>query len=68
MLYTLIIILILLAVIAFLVLLYSEKIQDDNKNYVPDSVERKYWLFDKYVKKVISATKNLYKVILGKDV
>jgi len=68
MLYTLIIILLLLAVIAFLVLLYSEKIQDENKNYVPDSVEKKYWIFDAYVKRVVKATKYLYKVIIARDV
>jgi len=68
MLYTLIIILLLLAVIAFLVLLYSEKIQDENKNYVPDSVEKKYWILDAYVKRVVKATKYLYKVIIARDV
>ena len=68
MLYTLVIIIFFLAVIAYLVMLYSEKIQDENKNYVPDSVEKKYWILDAYIKRVVKATKYLYKVIIARDV
>ena len=52
----------------YLMSLYNGKVIDKNKNYVPDVVEKKYWLFDSYVKRVIKAIKYLYNIILNKDV
>lgn len=55
-------------VAAYLVLLHLSEIKDENKNFVPDEAEKQAGLFKKYVGRVVSATKRLYKVVLNKDV
>jgi len=62
-----IVILCLLAVIVYLVALYSGKIKDENKNYTPDEAEDIYFSFKKYVGEVKLVAKKLINTILKKD-
>ena len=62
-----ILILLLLLVIAYLVALYSEKVEDENKNYVPDEAEEVYFSFKKYISEVKTAFKQLVKIVLRKN-
>ena len=56
-----------LAVIAYLLALYSEKLEDKNRNYVPDEAEEMYFSLSKYMSEVYKAFKDLIKVILRKN-
>ncbi len=57
-----------LAVIAYLLALYSDKLKDKNKNYLPDQAEEMYYSLSKYMSEVYKALKGLIKVILRKNV
>ena len=62
-----IIIMCLLAVVAYLVALYSGKIEDKNKNYTPDEAEEVYFSFKKYVGEVKAGVKQLINIVLRKN-
>ena len=62
-----IVILCLLAIVAYLVALYNGKIKDENKNYTPDEAEEVYFSFKKYLGEVKAGVKQLINIVLKKD-